>query len=641
MKTNKNLVKKTLLAVCGLAILQGLLSGCTGSGSESATDEKTRSSGHLKILDESAWTTETDSFGDSGLVKSKVLTREGHASAASMMQETTLESLNLPSSLNVNAFTVRSKGNVRTKQAIYFAPKLYFYRKADRANVKVKQVGDNVLIPLHAILVDGLSPVIPSTDGVSTVQLPESYLVDINSVKATLAERNYDPNVSFGPLDGCAKSFKIAVAGSTFDVTPETLNAGNQCELNRPFTLNLVVPKSQADYIINEALYHHQLDASVTFEVLVGYVESDVRIQLDKSKVFEKLAASLSAKYPPYAQADVKVTIQKIIQAETFNLFIKGDRTDVVNQLIQMAYDSFVTPYELKPGQDAPAECPIDTAVCVNVSYEKNSESRNLEVGYQQYSTTMTGQNVISLAKPQQILFPEVVFQSSQDEKGTFIDNRPEYQNERSLLITANPNSIVEIEMLGTKSQIDATEGSVTVSVTGNNRCGSYDFWKRCEWHEYNTYVSRIYAGVQMTEPKSAAGNLLGNPGSELFLKFVKSNGESVKCNFNQMNATGLADRFIIKIENTEGCQIFADQENKNEQVSVSFINELRDTTNAVVINNGAAYNHTDHMQQKDSAPGFDGSPLGGHQPKSFTSVIRSIQLEIKVSVRKYDIAQF
>lgn len=636
-KTPNHPIRKTLLGLCGLALLQGLMTGC--SEALPTADTNPRSAGHVTILEDSAWKTEDTQFGDSGLVRSKELTTAGHEKASAILKETTLESLNLPTSVNVNAFTVRSKGNVRTKQAIYFAPKLYFYQKSDRAHVKAKQVGDNVLIPLHAILVDGLSETIPSTDGISTVKLPSSYLVNRAAVKSALAERNYDPDVSFGPLDGCAKSFKISVAGVTFDVTPETLRDGDQCELNRPFTLNLIVPKSQADYIINEALYYHQLDASVTFQVKVGYVDADVRIQLDRSKIFEKLQASLSAKKPPYAQVDVKATIQKVIQSETFNLFIKGDRTDVINQLIQAAYDSFVIPFELKPDQAASPECK-DATACVNISYEKNTENRNLEISYQQYSTTLAGQNIVSLAKPQQILFPEVVFQSSDDTKGAYIDNRPEYQNERNLLITLNPKSIVEIEMFGTKSQIDDTEKSVAVSVSSSSRCGDRDVTKRCKWTEHNTYVNRTYSGPKMTDVKPAAGNLIGKPGAQLYLRFVTADGYTIKCSLNQMNATGLGDRYIIKIQNSPGCHLFGDEDNKNQQVSVSFINELRDENPAFVVGDGQPYNYTDHTSKQDGPPAHDPSPLGGSQPKKLTEVARPILLEIKVYVRKYDLTQ-
>ena len=631
-------LRRTLIGLCSLAIWQTTLTGC--SDVVSTQEGKPRSSGAVTVLDDAAWTTNDSRFGDSGLVRSKELTPAGQQKAEALLQETTLESLNLPSSLNVNAFTVRSKGNVRTKQAIYFAPKLYFYQKSDRAHVKAKQVGDNVLIPLHAILVDGLSETIPGTDGISNVKLPPSYLVNMAAVKSALADRNYDSNVSFGPLDGCAKSFKIAVAGVTFDVTPETLRDGDQCELNRPFTLNLVVPKSQADYIINEALYYHQLDASVTFQVKVGYVDADVRIQLDRSKVFEKIQASLSGKKAPYAQVDVKATIQKVVQNETFNLFIKGDRTDVVSQLIQAAYDSFVIPFELKPGQTSTPEC-TGVAACVNISYEKNSETRNLEISYQQYSTTLVGQNVVSLAKPQQILFPEVVFQSSDDAKGAYIDNRADQQNERNLLITLNPKSIVEIEMFGTRAQIDDTDKSVTVNISSDSSCGARDITKRCKWTNNNIYVNRVYNGPKMTEIKNAAGNLMGQPGGQLFLKFVKSNGESVKCSFDQMNATGLGDRYIIKIQNSPGCQIFANENNKNEQVSASFINELSDNKLATVVGDGTPYNYTDHTSRQDGTPSHDGSQLGGSQPKELREVLRAIQLEIKVYVRKYDLTQY
>ena len=632
-------LRKTLIGLCSLAILQTAFVGC--SETLSTKNEKVRSSGHVTVLDESAWANETEQFGDSGLIKSKVLTPAGKEKATAILRETTLESLNLPSYLNVNAFTVRSKGNVRTKQAIYFAPKLYFYQKADRAHVKAKQVGDNVLIPLHAILVDGLSENVPSSDGISTIKLPPSYLVNINAIKNAMAERNYDPDVSFGPLDGCPQSFKITVANATFDVTPESLKDGDQCNINRPFTLNLVVPKSQADYIINEALYYHQLDASVTFQVKVGYVDADVRIQLDRSKIFEKLQVSLSGKKPPYAQVDVKATIQKVIQNETFNLFIKGDRTDVVNQLIQAAYDSFVIPFELKPGQTAPPECAATAAVCVNISYEKNTENRNLEISYQQYSTTLAGQNVISTAKPQQILFPEVVFQSSDDTKGAYIDNRENQQNERNLLVTLNPKSIVEIEMFGTKAQIDDSEQSVNLSISSNGGCVERDYTNRCKRSVYNTYVGRSYSGPKMTEAKAAAGNLIGQPGAQLFLKFVKSDGEVVRCSFNQMSATGLGDRYIIKIQNSPGCLIFADENNKNEQVSASFINELRDSKTAMVIGDGNPFNYTDHTSLQDGTPPHDGSHLGGSQPKILTEAVRAILLEIKVYVRKYDLTQY
>ena len=57
MKTNKNTLQKTLMGLYGLAILQALLTGC--SNTTATTDDKTRSSGHLKVLDESAWTNET------------------------------------------------------------------------------------------------------------------------------------------------------------------------------------------------------------------------------------------------------------------------------------------------------------------------------------------------------------------------------------------------------------------------------------------------------------------------------------------------------------------------------------------------------------------------------------------------------
>ena len=96
----------------------------------------------------------------------------------------------------------------------------------------------------------------------------------------------------------------------------------------------------------------------------------------------------------------------------------------------------------------------------------------------------------------------------------------------------------------------------------------------------------------------------------------------------------------MIKIQNSAGCIIFANEDDKSEQVSVSFINELRDRTNAIIINNGEAYDYTDRMSKIDDAPAYDASNLGGLHPKELKYVIRPILLEIKIYVRKYEMAQ-
>ena len=86
--------------------------------------------------------------------------------------------------------------------------------------------------------------------------------------------------------------------------------------------------------------------------------------------------------------------------------------------------------------------------------------------------------------------------------------------------------------------------------------------------------------------------------------------------------------------------QIFADENNKNEQVSASFINELRDSKKAIVVGDGKPFSYTDHTSRQDGTPPHDGSQLGGSQPKELKEAIRAILLEVKIYVRKYDLTQ-
>jgi len=602
---------------------------------------KGNSSGKQIVLDEASWKTEKEMVSGSVTVLSKVLTTEGRVKAEESMKETSLESLNLPSNLNANAFTMKSRGNVRTKQAVYLAPKLYFYTTAQGAEVKPQKFGDKVVIPLHAILVDGLSDTVPKPDGIETVALPASYKINIESIKTELIKRGYDQDTSVGPLDGCAKSFTISVFGTTYDVTPDVVAQSNYCEINRPFTLNLVVPASKADLIINEALYMNEIDASASFEVMAGYVDADTRIQLDRSKIYEKLQASLQAQYPPYATANLQLKLKNIIQSETMNIFIKGDRTDIINQLVQAAYDSFVTPYELKAGADSEATDCSDKYSCLDINYEKNKEVRELEVSYQQYSTTMTGRRISTFAKPQQILFPEVGFTSVDNQNENYISNLSQNRNDRPLLVSVNSGAVLEVILNNTVSQIDNTV--LNYSASRSDRCASREFGtNRCEWHETYLDVNRSYAGISFTQPVAVAGNVLGRPDSELFFKFTRNDGSAVECSFSELNASSKGTKYIVRIKNTEGCRIFKNKTgneiNNEEQVNVRIINRLKDSVKLKQINDGKSFNLSNHYVGKDNPAQGDETLMGGSVPLAITSAEREIKLDIKVLVRKYDL---
>ena len=627
---NKNNFQKVLLAALSVAIWS-----CQG---RQPSDEGTGpSSGKQNLsLPVEAWDHEVERYNDTVTVLSKVLTDQGRQESEKQTRETSLEPINLPTNYNVNAFTVRSRGNVRTRSSVFIAPKLYFYQKSDGANVVVKRDGDRVIIPLHAILVDGLSEYIPKPNGIDKVRLPDSYRVNISDVKSALIERGYDNDTSVGPLDGCAKEFTLTVSGTTYNVTPPSVRNSDYCEINRPFTLNLVVPAEKADSIINDALYMNEIDAAAAFQVAVGFIDSDMRIQLDRSKIYEKLEMSLQMQRPPYFKGDIQAKLKSIIQKEMMNVFIKGDRSDVIMQLVQMAYDSFVVPYELKatPDQGVP-DC-SDTVACLSINYEKNSEYRSLEVGYQQYSTTLTEKTITSFAKPQQILFPEVAFSSENDQQGEYIDNLNSRMNERVLAVTVMSGSVIELMMNGFIHEIDNTE--LALGVEDWNRCGSYDWTKRCEWHEYFRKVTRSYAGVSFSEFKEFAGNILGNPMRELKLKFLKADGSDVICSLSQMDVSANGNKFVVKIENTATCPIFSDNRDKKEKVSVNFINHLRDPNQLRALNDRGAFKYEEVVNKIDGEPTADTTLMGGTRSILPVQLDRSIRLKIKVLIRKYNI---
>lgn len=634
-KMKLNVYQKTVITALATVTL---LTGC----SKEVIHDRAPGSGkqYLASADDELWKKEKTQYTDTSLVLSKTLTDEGHKAVEKELRETSLNSLNLPSTLNVNAYTVRSKGSYMTRNIVYIAPKLFLYRKSDKARVQIKQIGENVLIPLQAILVDGFSKQIPAADGIETVPLPESYQVNYDLLKQALVERGFGENVAFGPLDGCPKSFSLNVAGDSYDITPRSLKDSNQCELNRPFTLNLIVPKEKADFIVNEALYFNEADVQASFEVMVGFVETDSHIMMDRSKIFEKLSAALSVQKPPYIKGAVQAHLKSIVQNEMMNVFIKGDRNDVVNQLIEAAYNSFIVPFELiADTSNVSTECK-ETAACVNITYEKNTETRNLEVSYQQYSTSLTGQVISSFAKGQQILFPEVVFQSeTADGKNDYVSNL--VQNERDLMITVNQGAVIEINFEKARHQIDYVTGDVKVNVSGGNRCGSYDFFKRCEWHEYWIDVGRNYTGPKFTEAYTPAGNLLGLASDEILLKFKSAQDETyTECSLSKLNAIGNGNHYVIKLENTSTCAPFKDELGKKNQYSVMIVNRLKDPNPLLVINNGSAFSINDRYSKQDGNPSYDANELGGTKTLAVSQKEREIQLSMKVTVRKYDISE-
>lgn len=623
--------------ILGMLIAATLISSCSNSSSTKTEIEKAPSSGKQVLEGDAYWETNLKQENATTSVLVKQLTEDGHQVMEEKLKETTLVSLNFPSDLNANAFTIKSKSKIKTKEAIYIAPKLYLYRKSDQAHVQARQIGDNVLIPLHAILVDGFSKQVPSSDGIKKIDLPESHLIDQDKIEAALQKRGFSEDTILGPLDGCPKKFVLTVGGESYDITPKGIVGSNQCELNRPFTLNLIIPKEKADFIINEALYFNEVDVQASFEVMVGYVESETYIQLDRNKVYEKLQASLSAKYPPYAQATVEANLKKIIQSETLNVYIKGDRTDTINQLFQAAYDSFVLPWELKASNSDRPECPKEISGCVSISYEKNTESRNLEVSYQQYSTTLTGQVISSFAKAQQILHPEVVLQS-QTENGTddYVSNL--VSRERNLMITANRGSILEVHIESAIEQKDNT--NVEVTVAHSNFCHSHKKFpdKGCNGNTHNVDVTRVYSGIQFSEPFSPSGNMQSPLSQELFLTIRDSTGVDTKCSFEQLNAIGDGTKFQIKLDNTDVCKAFAD-ESKSKQYTITFSNELKHPKPLLRINDGTPFNYVERTTAADMIPAFDTTDQGSDRLIVVNKIPREFKLKIKMLLRKYDVS--
>lgn len=628
MKTTK--IQSVVMCLSILTLLQS----CNKKTEETTVvAQPVISTGKQVVPDnEKNWTIQSEQVGDV-LVTSKVLTAEGEQKAKLDVKETMLESLGLLSTVNVTAFTLRGKSNTRTKQAVFVAPKLYFYQKSDRANVAVRKVGKNVLIPLQAILVDGFSREILAPDGVTKVQLPDSYVVNEEKLRTELDKIGYTKETTqIGTLDGCAKAFTISDSGHDYDVTPNTVKGADFCEMNKPFTLFLVVPEAEADYIINKSLYLNELNATATFAVKVGYLEADTHIQLDRSKVYESLQASLQGQYPPYAKGDVSAKLKSIIQDETLNIFIKGDRNDVITQLVKTAMDSFVTPFDLKASPDAKPECK-DSFVCVSISYEKNKEQRTLEVSYQQYSTTMTEKTIMSSSKPQQILFPEIVFTSENNDQGQFIDNREEFHNERNLGVTVSQGTQLELFFTGYRYEMDNTNVEVHVSRTQECSDG------KCNWNRYFQNVRREYRGVSFSGTESYFGNVHGNPDSQIVLKFNRADGTSTECSLVQLQAhSDNKNAYIVPIENTSSCQIFLNPENKKEVVSVGLINRLSDKNKLKAAEGRSAFTKQDEKWLDNVVPNLNESPLGGPVPTAIVELERALQIQVKIMVRKYTI---
>lgn len=538
---------------------------------ESENNQTPASSG--KMTTSSPWQTTEVQISDAGRLITKTISPENEAWLRQEQRETTIESLPLNSSHNTAAYTIKSR--INNGKFAYAAPKIYSYKRDDRARAALRKNADgSVTIPFHVALTDGMSRTIPGPDGITKISLPEAMYVDRAQLAATVKRLGYE---DIATLDGCPRKFIVSVSGVDYEATPAGFKSAEYCELNRPITVTITVPQKEADYIINQALHDSTVDIRALFEVKAGYLTGETIVAFNKRKIYEELKASLEASYPPYAQTTVQAHIKKIFEMEMMNVVVKGDRTNALNDLIKQAMTSFIRPFAPTPDLPIPPQC--YSAVCINLALAESEESRDFSFRWMESTTTLTGQTILALGKLQPLQTPQIIIgdrpQDMQNNAADLISNENNASSKREL-VTVKSGDVMELSI----PTLIAEEGEMATYTSewiakkdvcaerksgfGGNICVKY---KTLNQYKY-------YFPIKTVRKDNPMGRIKSSVYQGLHLQFTDIRGAALTCSLADLGAISQGDRFVIHFQDTARCPIFNGQPRATTMVTV--VNKLK-----------------------------------------------------------------
>ncbi|WP_374029216.1 hypothetical protein [Bdellovibrio bacteriovorus] len=546
-------MKKFIQPLIALSLLYSVACSQKGSSQEEIVSQRTNMKSEISLNNEMIGEIERTVASEADIEKARERKR-----ASSLLP--------LPISPDHNATVFKVSGLADENQYLV-APRVYVY--STQTNTLPKNSQDEVMIPFNIAIIDGLSANINTVEfNGNQFKVPQALRVtDYDNLKAEIInkEKLNAEGFNIGVLPGCPSRISIVAAGTYYDVTPKDLRESDYCELNTPFTVHLKVPAPTAQYILGTALRSNLVDIVVNYAVMAPVPVSQMSVKFDKEKLFESIQMNLTAKYPPYAEADVRIAVEKVMKSSRMNIHIQGDYNEQMKLIVQKAIETFFVPYKPDPKVPAPSSC--NSAVCLNISYTAQSYKEYFSVEWTQ-SENMKIEKVIRIGSKLQPINDQTVT-IGRDKKLNTLD-AIEFTNMNPNPVT-NPGNVYSAGL--TPQRGNMVEFIPTVYAwerrdRGEEKELSSRVWEDCTgrvgWENKCSYTTRIeslrtreFSGEEVwakTEnPLGAVPRLMS--GIKAYFRF--SNGESLECPLDVMEGFNQADRRVIKIENTPQCHLF------------------------------------------------------------------------------------
>lgn len=570
----KILTKQALrsrLVMTGL-ILCGLISGC----SEKSDDNKAGGANLAGVQNSKAEElkmVKQNLLSDGKLIGELIKTElspEDIAAQKSTYEMVSVTDVPIGAEFNTQVFSIAGPNNF---EKAYLAPKVFVYGTLEGHATVIENNDGTVTVPFNIAMTSGLNELIPSVQGGSaaSIKIPDNLKVrNIEKLKSVVAEK-VSSRAVLSPISGCPKKIYISAAGKTYDATPLLFKEGDICEIEKPFAVNVKIPKHE---LLNlyDAIDQGYADVHVRFDTRVPVTTAAVSVEFSRQRLYESIHAKLNAVYKAWAQAEVEMAIQKILTESQMNVFIVGEQTEQTKKIIDSIVAEFFQPFAKDPSVSESASC--KAVVCLSLKVIQNNETRSFKLSWKQTAPYLVDMKFISMAK----------LQSANETPYTVGGQQIPFTNHSS----AGPNTLALTPSLGDlifvkpldyvyenrRVAVENADIELETNRTKTRECDEWVFGSCKGWTDkWDYYYTRSVAAntqfVKIETPVSQAPNLFNG----IVFNFKFNNYETISCPLTSMHGKGIQEGRIVKIANSEACPLF--NENRTKIISVSISNRI------------------------------------------------------------------
>ncbi len=473
---------------------------------------------------------------------------------AANVEQPSIEAIGNTSELNAQIYLKKNSIN----KNYFLLPRPYSYTTSQVGNITVKKNEDgSMTIPLHISMIDGLNETISSVDGLQTIKLPSSFLVN----KTKLQELTDNEKISrINTLTICPSKFIATMDGEDFQAVTNYKGKSQLCETNRPMTIYLTLPRQKAARLINLALHESSvlLQAAYSFGASIPDSHIDVKINtdvLEKTLLSRlKLTNSLSTKDLFQKESDALIRSE----LDSMKELTPDEKSELAELLLNHFYES-ITDNQLIPNSpEVQKSCPVKNN-CVFVKTNLTKETKQLQLKYSHRKIVGDTMSLSSFAKLQPINTPIQLLQ------GAHAISTKE-TNGREIGITVRPGDVLEFS----PEAIHFFTQDIT-----NFKTWTGEMWKEClslgwdrKCNDERIHYQKFYQfhAPYMTRLIDPVGKVSGFY-DNTFVKLAGNSNQKIRqCSFSDLRTTAVGNKFYVQMENTEKCTLF-DSANDNRML--------------------------------------------------------------------------